>query len=266
VTKRIYISADELLTEGLPQREYKSPQAKRERAVEYQASHRDERRAYFKKWMEANPEKFAAHLELRKQRKRDAGGKYLACEWAAMNDAFGWRCLRCDVPDCESKLVGDHVVPVALGGSSNIENIQPLCDACNRWKSTRSIDFRRLFPEQFVAAMEAVAPFKGMRKSPPSEAARQKIAQALTGYKHDEKTRANMAAGVKDSWTRRGAWASSKSGIRGVNWDSERQRWRASLTVNGRKVKLGRFLTIEEAASHLSEFKELLSVMQGATA
>jgi hypothetical protein len=37
-------------------------------------------------------------------------------------------------------------MPLLLGGSNDIGNLQPLCRSCNAWKGARYIDFR--LPEQ----------------------------------------------------------------------------------------------------------------------
>lgn len=60
-------------------------------------------------------------------------------EWIALCERYDHCCLRChrQVP-----LSRDHVVPVTLGGSDAITNIQPLCKVCNSWKNNRTIDFR----------------------------------------------------------------------------------------------------------------------------
>jgi len=39
----------------------------------------------------------------------------------------------------------DHVVPIALGGSDGIDNLQPLCTLCNRRKKDKHIDYRERF-------------------------------------------------------------------------------------------------------------------------
>lgn len=39
------------------------------------------------------------------------------------------------------------------------------------------------------------------------------------------------------------------TGLHGVVWDKDRQKWRAQIRIDGRKTNLGRFNTAEEAAA-----------------
>ena len=41
--------------------------------------------------------------------------------------------------------------------------------------------------------------------------------------------------------------AANKSGVTGVNWDSSRKRWRAQISIDGRKTNLGSFLVKDDA-------------------
>lgn len=41
----------------------------------------------------------------------------------------------------------------------------------------------------------------------------------------------------------------NSSGVKGVHWDAQHKKWRAVLTTNGVSVRLGRFASLEEAAS-----------------
>jgi hypothetical protein len=45
----------------------------------------------------------------------------------------------------------------------------------------------------------------------------------------------------------RGAQRNSASGIKGVNWSEERQRWVAAIKYGGKQRGLGRFKTVDEA-------------------
>lgn len=46
-----------------------------------------------------------------------------------------------------------------------------------------------------------------------------------------------------------GLRSNNTSGVRGVYWDSSRERWTATVRRDGRKVHLGRFATLDEAAA-----------------
>lgn len=46
---------------------------------------------------------------------------------------------------------------------------------------------------------------------------------------------------------RRGAAKNSKSGVRGVYWDKKNKRWRAQIGLNGKVIRVGDFVRIEDA-------------------
>ena len=52
-----------------------------------------------------------------------------------------YRCLRCGT---HRNLRADHVIPESIGGEATLENLQTLCQLCNSWKGTKTIDFRGL--------------------------------------------------------------------------------------------------------------------------
>lgn len=72
-------------------------------------------------------------------RKKQARGSFTTAEWKAVCEKYGYRCLWCGE---QKKLEPDHVIPLASGGDNTIDNIQPLCRACNGRKSNRHLDFR----------------------------------------------------------------------------------------------------------------------------
>ncbi|MDE2854446.1 MAG: HNH endonuclease signature motif containing protein [Chloroflexota bacterium] len=51
----------------------------------------------------------------------------------------GERCANCGAED---SLVLDHVIPIARGGRSTLDNLQMLCATCNRIKGALMIDCR----------------------------------------------------------------------------------------------------------------------------
>lgn len=75
----------------------------------------------------------------RRARLRGAEGRFTSAEWHAMIDYYGGVCVACD----EVKpLTRDHVLPLFMGGSNWISNIQPLCLGCNLKKHVKHIDYR----------------------------------------------------------------------------------------------------------------------------
>lgn len=94
-------------------------------------------------------EEAAAHLkaaEVAGQKRRRkamlrarAAGSHTAEEWTALQAAFGG-CVACHTPAAQCnprRLTKDHILPISLGGSDSIGNIQPLCLQCNSRKGNR---------------------------------------------------------------------------------------------------------------------------------
>ena len=52
---------------------------------------------------------------------------------------YGERCANCGL---EEDLALDHVIPIARGGLSTLDNLQLLCAECNRIKGKLTIDCR----------------------------------------------------------------------------------------------------------------------------
>ena len=107
-----------------------------------------------KDWVRRNPERnrvlkmAAAHR--RKARKTGAGGSFTASEWICLKSQFDNCCVACGRSDEQLKVLGlvlaaDHILPLSKGGTSNIENIQPLCHGtggCNNKKGATYVDYR----------------------------------------------------------------------------------------------------------------------------
>ena len=93
-----------------------------------------------RKYKQANPEAVTAIKHRRRTRKTEAGGSFTASEWKSCKEHYGNRCVKCGRDDV--KLTADHVIPVARGGRSDIDNIQPLCQFCNSSKGDKTIDYR----------------------------------------------------------------------------------------------------------------------------
>ena len=88
------------------------------------------------------PERLRWHQIQRRARKLGAIGSYTEDEWAALKAEYNYMCLCCKQQEPFIKLSVDHVVPLVLGGSNDISNIQPLCRSCNSRKHAKSTDYR----------------------------------------------------------------------------------------------------------------------------
>jgi 5-methylcytosine-specific restriction endonuclease McrA len=111
----------------------------KEQNRKYRATHRGKINERFKKYKLAHPEIFAIHHARRRARKLGCDGSHTAEEWKKLKAASGNKCLACGRTDV--KLTQDHIIPLVLGGSDNISNIQPLCQSCNCKKHTKVIDY-----------------------------------------------------------------------------------------------------------------------------
>lgn len=95
-----------------------------------------------RKYQKANPEVGRAIVRRRKIRRMGAPGSHTLTEWKALKRKYGFRCLMCGLREPLIKLTVDHVIPISLGGSDDISNVQPLCAPCNASKGTKTIDLR----------------------------------------------------------------------------------------------------------------------------
>lgn len=93
-----------------------------------------------RKWNKNNPDKANAKNQRRRTAKTNAGGSYTSYEWDQLIKQQDGRCLKCGKKE---KLTVDHVIPVSKGGTSNIDNIQGLCQSCNSSKGTKSTGYRK---------------------------------------------------------------------------------------------------------------------------
>ena len=93
----------------------------------------------------------------RRNIKRGNGGSYTQQEWDDLCLMAGYRCVRCG----EIKaLTVDHIIPVSLGGGSEITNLQPLCDSCNKSKGPTEFDYRSL---TLAACVEPIISERGVK-------------------------------------------------------------------------------------------------------
>lgn len=89
----------------------------------------------------------------RRTSKQENGGSFSVEDWIKLKQYCGNRCVCCHKSEPEIKLTRDHKIPISLGGSSNIDNIQPLCKSCNSIKRQKVIHFigmRRKDYEEYI--------------------------------------------------------------------------------------------------------------------
>ena len=72
-------------------------------------------------------------------------GTHSKKEWLALCTEAAGRCVKCERT---RPLTRDHILPIWMGGSDTIGNIQPLCRSCNSGKTDCTfnwIQFRRIY-------------------------------------------------------------------------------------------------------------------------
>ena len=112
----------------------------KQRDAEYYKAHPEDYKERLNNWRKENPERAKIQTHTRRTRKTQAGGSFTTEEWKALCKKYGNKCLCCGR---RRKLIPDHVISVVNGGTSNIGNIQPLCQPCNSRKSTHNTDYRK---------------------------------------------------------------------------------------------------------------------------
>lgn len=85
-----------------------------------------------------------AYNRMWKLRRKGVSGYHTIGEWETLKARYNWTCPGCGQHEPEIRLTKDHIIPTSLGGSDNIENIQPLCRSCNSKKYTRIYSFTPL--------------------------------------------------------------------------------------------------------------------------
>lgn len=156
--REIMIEKERIWAQKNPEKVWASREAGRPRknAARREVEARGRQSEYTRQWRAGNPEKLReqsrryalrypekrkANAVKNKARRRGVIGSFSGKDWLALCDKYGNICLRCGQ---HGELTADHIIPTTHAGSTNcIENIQPLCLACNAKKSNRVIcDYR----------------------------------------------------------------------------------------------------------------------------
>ena len=122
----------------------------------------EKRKLASKKWAQNNPEKVWAYAarhrktdlcratKRRLQMKRRGGEATKATLKKVLNTnflQFGLTCCENCHTSIRDRYEFDHIIPIALGGNGDYDNLQVLCKPCNIEKMTNAIDFRRFIRE-----------------------------------------------------------------------------------------------------------------------
>lgn len=94
---------------------------------------------FCRKTYRKNKERCLIQGHLRRVKVRNAGS-FTVEQWNALLEKYDYKCLACGMAGI--KLTKDHIIPIALGGTNVIDNIQPLCSICNKKKHIKIIDYR----------------------------------------------------------------------------------------------------------------------------
>lgn len=135
-------------------RRLENPGVSAEKKRIYRLKRLERAREVDKAWKQANPDKVRQHTRnyRRKYPEKNAqfvhnrrsaiiynGGVFTAKEFNALCKKYDNKCVKCGK---DGKLTIDHVIPLSLGGSNSIDNIQPLCQSCNSRKHKKIADYR----------------------------------------------------------------------------------------------------------------------------
>ncbi len=96
----------------------------------------DKVRENARNWMRSHPETRAKNENIRRTRATLAGGSFTEAQISEMYLAQSGKCNMCKC-DLNGSFCRDHIMPIKLGGTSDISNIQLLCRPCNSRKGAK---------------------------------------------------------------------------------------------------------------------------------
>lgn len=88
-------------------------------------------------WKRSNPDQVLAQGRARRARLKGAVGKHTAADVKVITRAQRGKCAWCREPLSIGQRHVDHIMPLALGGSNDRQNIQVLCRDCNLSKGAK---------------------------------------------------------------------------------------------------------------------------------
>lgn len=92
-----------------------------------------------REWAEDNADRVADRLEERRVREIEGGPRdYGKHELVSLRVELNNSCAYCGIPLGRGGHL-DHKIPVALGGTNNLENMTYCCEQCNREKHAKTV-------------------------------------------------------------------------------------------------------------------------------
>jgi len=113
--------------------------SRRKSTKKYRLKYPERSKVSSARYKKENPDKIRAILNARRTRQTQAGGSFTEKEWNILCKKCKSRCACCGK---RRRLTVDHIIPVSKGGTSDISNIQPLCQSCNSKKRDKVVDYR----------------------------------------------------------------------------------------------------------------------------
>ena len=120
-------------------RYHRAPERRQETSRKWKLANRARVNQQRREWNRRHPDRVREWGNRSYALRKAAPGAHTLVEWRALKSWFGDICLRCGTHD---SLTVDHVIPLARGGTDNIDNLQPLCFSCNASKKATTIDYR----------------------------------------------------------------------------------------------------------------------------
>ncbi len=109
---------------------------KKYKAIEY-INNKDKRIAKVNEWRANNPDRVKSYRTNHKAMRRKAHGKHTTKEIKDLMNKQGNKCAecKCNISIKKTPKIAhahlDHIMPISIGGSNLIKNLQYLCSGCN---------------------------------------------------------------------------------------------------------------------------------------